>query len=159
MNNVSAAPEDVPAADYPEYSDYSEKRRGSRSHLDDDESNYDKPPISYTPQWGVPLCAAKTVCLKGFLLASGKSAQAFVEVTPQQKTWSWRDQNQLRHESCFTFTVKLCEVFLCWWGKMMVTSESWVMQLLRAPTRPGGRQEHQARIIYRVFTYTYLWSK
>ncbi|XP_032425952.1 occludin [Xiphophorus hellerii] len=50
VNNVSAAPEDVPAADYPEYSDYSEKRRGSRSHLDDDESNYDKPPISYTPQ-------------------------------------------------------------------------------------------------------------
>ncbi|XP_054916581.1 occludin [Poeciliopsis prolifica] len=46
VNNVSAPPEDAPAADYP---DYSEKRRGSRSYLDD-ESSYDKPPISYTPQ-------------------------------------------------------------------------------------------------------------
>ncbi|XP_043952569.1 occludin isoform X2 [Gambusia affinis] len=47
VNNVSTPPEEVPAAGY---SDYSEKRRGSRSYLDDDESNYDKPPISYTPQ-------------------------------------------------------------------------------------------------------------
>ncbi|KAM4719541.1 occludin [Anableps anableps] len=46
VNNVSAPPEDVPAADYPEYP---EDRRGSRSYLDE-ESNYDKPPISYTPQ-------------------------------------------------------------------------------------------------------------
>ncbi|XP_007577345.1 occludin isoform X1 [Poecilia formosa] len=55
VNNVSAPPQEALAADYPDYpdhsdhSDYPEKRRGSRSYLDD-ESNYDKPPISYTPQ-------------------------------------------------------------------------------------------------------------
>ncbi|CAK6956026.1 LOW QUALITY PROTEIN: occludin-like [Scomber scombrus] len=43
VNNVSVPAEEVPMAAYPE------KLRGSRSHLDD-ESNYDKPPYSYTPQ-------------------------------------------------------------------------------------------------------------
>ncbi|MED6246430.1 hypothetical protein ATANTOWER_017699, partial [Ataeniobius toweri] len=42
VNNVSTSPEDVPIADYPE------KLRGSRSYLDD-ESDYNKPPLSYTP--------------------------------------------------------------------------------------------------------------
>ncbi|XP_008421509.1 occludin [Poecilia reticulata] len=46
VNNVSTPPQEALAADYP---DYPEKRRGSGSYLDD-ESNYDKPPISYTPQ-------------------------------------------------------------------------------------------------------------
>lgn len=43
VNNVSAPPEEVPIADYPE------KLRGSRSYLDE-ESDYNKPPLSYTPQ-------------------------------------------------------------------------------------------------------------
>ncbi|MED6268736.1 hypothetical protein CHARACLAT_025372 [Characodon lateralis] len=43
VNNVSTSPEDVPIADYPE------KLRGSRSYLDD-ESDYNKPPLSYPPQ-------------------------------------------------------------------------------------------------------------
>lgn len=43
VNNVSALPEEVPIADYPE------KLRGSRSYLDE-ESDYNKPPLSYTPQ-------------------------------------------------------------------------------------------------------------
>ncbi|XP_035996528.1 occludin isoform X2 [Fundulus heteroclitus] len=43
VNNVSAPPEEVPIADYPN------KLRGSRSYLDE-ESDYDKPPINYTPQ-------------------------------------------------------------------------------------------------------------
>ncbi|TKS84881.1 Occludin [Collichthys lucidus] len=44
VNNVSAAPEALPMSDYPE------KLRGSRSHLDDESTNYDKPPYNYTPQ-------------------------------------------------------------------------------------------------------------
>ncbi|XP_029025055.1 occludin [Betta splendens] len=44
VNNVATAPESVPIADYPE------KLRGSRSYLDDEGSNYTKPPYSYTPQ-------------------------------------------------------------------------------------------------------------
>lgn len=44
VNNVSAAPEEIPISDYPE------KLRSSRSHLDDESSNYDKPPYNYTPQ-------------------------------------------------------------------------------------------------------------
>ncbi|XP_061589155.1 MARVEL domain-containing protein 2 [Cololabis saira] len=43
VNNVSAPPEEIPVSAYPE------NLRGSRSYLDD-ESNYDKPPLSYTPQ-------------------------------------------------------------------------------------------------------------
>ncbi|XP_038128497.1 occludin [Cyprinodon tularosa] len=43
VNNVSVPPEEAPMADYPE------RLRGSRSYLDD-ESNYDKPPLNYTPQ-------------------------------------------------------------------------------------------------------------
>lgn len=45
VNNVSAPPEEMPMAYYPE------KLRSSRSHLDDESTNYDKPPYSYTPQW------------------------------------------------------------------------------------------------------------
>lgn len=45
VNNVSAAPEAVPMSDYPD------KLRGSRSHLDDESTNYDKPPYNYSPQW------------------------------------------------------------------------------------------------------------
>lgn len=56
VNNVSAVPESVPIADYPV------KLRGSRSYLDDESSNYDKPPYSITPQpaveEAVPLQAA-----------------------------------------------------------------------------------------------------
>ncbi|XP_003965465.2 occludin [Takifugu rubripes] len=44
VNNVSVPPEVVPMSDYPE------KMRSSRSHLDDESTNYDKPPYSYTPQ-------------------------------------------------------------------------------------------------------------
>ncbi|KAK2818572.1 hypothetical protein Q5P01_024133 [Channa striata] len=44
VNNVSTSPEAVPISDYPE------KLRGSRSYLDDESSNYDKPPYSYSPQ-------------------------------------------------------------------------------------------------------------
>ncbi|XP_044189431.1 occludin [Thunnus albacares] len=44
VNNVSVPPEELPMADYPD------KLRGSRSHLDDESTNYDKPPYSYTPQ-------------------------------------------------------------------------------------------------------------
>ncbi|XP_062269290.1 uncharacterized protein marveld2a [Platichthys flesus] len=44
VNNVSVPPEELPMADYPE------KLRGSRSHLDDESTNYDKPPYSYSPQ-------------------------------------------------------------------------------------------------------------
>ena len=44
VNNVSAPPEEVPISDYPE------KLRGSRSYLDDESTNYDKPPMNYTPQ-------------------------------------------------------------------------------------------------------------
>uniref|UniRef100_A0A3Q3WT71 Uncharacterized protein n=1 Tax=Mola mola TaxID=94237 RepID=A0A3Q3WT71_MOLML len=43
VNNVSVAPEALPMSDYPE------KMRGSRSHLDDESTNYDKPAYSYTP--------------------------------------------------------------------------------------------------------------
>ncbi|KAM9841356.1 occludin [Aulostomus maculatus] len=43
VNNVSVPPEELPMSDFPE------KMRGSRSHLDD-ESNYDKPPYNYAPQ-------------------------------------------------------------------------------------------------------------
>ncbi|KAM4635004.1 occludin [Polymixia lowei] len=46
VNNVSAAPEELPMSDYPE------KLAGSRSHLDDNSTNYDKPPYSNSP--GVP---------------------------------------------------------------------------------------------------------
>lgn len=45
VNDVSAAPEVLPMSDYPE------KLRGSRSHLDDESTNYDKPPYSFTPPW------------------------------------------------------------------------------------------------------------
>lgn len=44
VNNVSVVPEALPMSDYPE------KLRSSRSHLDDESTNYDKPPYSYTPQ-------------------------------------------------------------------------------------------------------------
>ncbi|KAE8285383.1 Occludin [Larimichthys crocea] len=44
VNNVSVAPEALPMSDYPD------KLRGSRSHLDDESTNYDKPPYNYTPQ-------------------------------------------------------------------------------------------------------------
>ncbi|KAM4527960.1 occludin [Odontesthes bonariensis] len=44
VNNVSGPPEEVPISDYPD------KLRGSRSYLDDESTNYDKPPMSYTPQ-------------------------------------------------------------------------------------------------------------
>lgn len=44
VNNVSVAPDALPMSDYPE------KLRGSRSHLDDESTNYDKPPYNYTPQ-------------------------------------------------------------------------------------------------------------
>ncbi|XP_068429674.1 occludin [Clinocottus analis] len=43
VNNVSAGPEVLPMSDYPE------KLRGSRSHLDDESTNYDKPAYSYSP--------------------------------------------------------------------------------------------------------------
>lgn len=36
-------------------SDYPEKLRSSRSHLDDESTNYDKPPYNYTPQWVHPV--------------------------------------------------------------------------------------------------------
>ncbi|XP_023276945.1 occludin-like [Seriola lalandi dorsalis] len=44
VNNVSVPPEELPMADYPE------KLRGSRTYLDDESTNYDKPPYSYSPQ-------------------------------------------------------------------------------------------------------------
>jgi len=44
VNNVSVGPEVLPMAGY------SEKLSGSRSHLDDESTNYDKPAYSYTPQ-------------------------------------------------------------------------------------------------------------
>lgn len=44
VNHVSAAPGEVPISDYPE------KLRSSRSYLDDESTNYDKPPYSYSPQ-------------------------------------------------------------------------------------------------------------
>uniref|UniRef100_UPI0037E75BC9 occludin n=1 Tax=Semicossyphus pulcher TaxID=241346 RepID=UPI0037E75BC9 len=43
VNNVSSNPEALPMSEYPE------KLRGSRNHLDDESTNYDKPPYSYTP--------------------------------------------------------------------------------------------------------------
>lgn len=43
VNNVSVGPDAIPVSDYPE------KLRGSRSHLDDESTNYDKPPYNYTP--------------------------------------------------------------------------------------------------------------
>ncbi|KAM6976185.1 occludin [Tautogolabrus adspersus] len=43
VNNVSANPEALPMSDYPE------KLRSSRDRLDDESTNYDKPPYSYTP--------------------------------------------------------------------------------------------------------------
>ncbi|KAM8828250.1 occludin [Spinachia spinachia] len=43
VNNVSVSPEVLPM------SHFSEKMRSSRSHLDDESTNYDKPPYSYTP--------------------------------------------------------------------------------------------------------------
>lgn len=43
VNNVSAVPEALPMSDYPD------KLRGSRSHLDDESTNYDKPPYNYSP--------------------------------------------------------------------------------------------------------------
>lgn len=45
MNDVSVPAEALPMAEYPE------KLRGSRSHLDDESTNYDKPPYDYSPQW------------------------------------------------------------------------------------------------------------
>lgn len=44
VNNVSVPREELPMSDFPD------KLRGSRSHLDDESTNYDKPPYSYTPQ-------------------------------------------------------------------------------------------------------------
>lgn len=44
VNNVSVAPDALPMSDYPD------KLRGSRSHLDDESTNYDKPPYNYSPQ-------------------------------------------------------------------------------------------------------------
>ncbi|KAF7643872.1 hypothetical protein LDENG_00231960, partial [Lucifuga dentata] len=44
VNNVSVSPEDVPI------SDYHDKLRGSRDRLDDESTNYDKPPYNATPQ-------------------------------------------------------------------------------------------------------------
>ncbi|XP_054468297.1 LOW QUALITY PROTEIN: occludin [Anoplopoma fimbria] len=44
VNNVSVGPEVLPMSDYPD------KRRGSRNQLDDESTNYDKPPYIYTPQ-------------------------------------------------------------------------------------------------------------
>lgn len=41
---MSTGPEALPMSDYPE------KLRSSRSHLDDESTNYDKPPYNYTPQ-------------------------------------------------------------------------------------------------------------
>ncbi|KAM7368525.1 hypothetical protein PAMP_012859 [Pampus punctatissimus] len=43
VNNVSVPHEELPMAD-------PIKLRGSRSHLDDESTNYDKPPYNYTPQ-------------------------------------------------------------------------------------------------------------
>ncbi|KAM6902030.1 occludin isoform 1-T2 [Lycodopsis pacificus] len=43
VNNVSVGPEVLPMSDFPE------KLRSSRSHLDDESTNYDKPPYGYTP--------------------------------------------------------------------------------------------------------------
>ncbi|XP_074546053.1 occludin [Halichoeres trimaculatus] len=43
VNNVSADPEPLPMSEYPE------KLRGSREYLDDESTNYDKPPYNYTP--------------------------------------------------------------------------------------------------------------
>lgn len=43
VNNVSADPEPLPMSEYPE------KLRGSRGYLDDESTNYDKPPYNYTP--------------------------------------------------------------------------------------------------------------
>jgi len=48
VNNVSVGPEVLPM------SAHTEKLRGSRSHLDDESSAYDKPPYSVTPQWVLP---------------------------------------------------------------------------------------------------------
>lgn len=45
VNDVSVPAEALPMAEYPE------KLRGSRSHLDDESTNYDKPPYDYSPQW------------------------------------------------------------------------------------------------------------
>ncbi|XP_036972528.1 occludin [Acanthopagrus latus] len=44
VNDVSVPAEALPMAEYPE------KLRGSRSHLDDESTNYDKPPYDYSPQ-------------------------------------------------------------------------------------------------------------
>lgn len=44
VNDVSGAPEVLPMSEYPE------KLRGSRSYLDDESTNYDKPPYNNTPQ-------------------------------------------------------------------------------------------------------------
>ncbi|CAJ1070045.1 occludin [Xyrichtys novacula] len=43
VNNVSATPEPLAMSEYPE------KLRSSRNQLDDESTNYDKPPYSYTP--------------------------------------------------------------------------------------------------------------
>ncbi|KAM9306508.1 occludin [Pholidichthys leucotaenia] len=43
VNNVSVGPEVIPVSEYPE------KLRGSRSHLDEESTNYDKPPYNYSP--------------------------------------------------------------------------------------------------------------
>ncbi|XP_054612224.1 occludin [Dunckerocampus dactyliophorus] len=43
VNNVSVPPEDLPMSDFPE------KMRSSRNHLDDESTNYSKPHYSYTP--------------------------------------------------------------------------------------------------------------
>ncbi|XP_034565991.1 occludin [Notolabrus celidotus] len=43
VNNVSADPEPLPMSEYPE------KLRSSRGYLDDESTNYDKPPYEYTP--------------------------------------------------------------------------------------------------------------
>ncbi|XP_029921575.1 occludin [Myripristis murdjan] len=44
VNNVSVVPEEMPMSNYPAH------LAGSRSHLDDNSTNYDKPPYSYTPE-------------------------------------------------------------------------------------------------------------
>ncbi|KAM3599595.1 uncharacterized protein V6R79_008279 [Siganus canaliculatus] len=44
VNNVSAPPEAVPMSDFPE------KLLSSRDRLDDESTNYDKPPYDYSPQ-------------------------------------------------------------------------------------------------------------
>lgn len=89
VNNVSVAPEAVPMSGYPE------KLRGSRSYLDDESTNYDKPPYSDTPQW--VQCTVVNQCVRCFMYC-----------TPVHCRWQHRESCTQEWQVCAAVWAPLC---------------------------------------------------